>query len=148
MCNVRSNADGDTSVLFKISAKARIEYIHPSDAGLAFANAAACDEAIGKILLIGGGKSCQVTGLEFVTSMLTAMGVGALPAEALNPEPTFDGDWLDTEESQRLLNFQRNNLEDMTAELRREAGWRYWLVRLMAPLVRKKMLSHSPYLNS
>jgi nucleoside-diphosphate-sugar epimerase len=143
---VNADSDGDPSVLFNIGGSARIEFIHPSDTGLAFANAVTCDDAIGKILLIGGGKSCQVTGMEFVNAMLIAKGVGALPVEALNPDPTFDGDWLDTGESQRLLKFQHHNIHDYGTEVRRNAGWRYWLIRLMAPLARKGLMSKSPHL--
>jgi len=37
--------------------------------------------------------------------MMEVMGVGRLPEEAFGSEPAYM-DWLDTEESQRLLQYQ------------------------------------------
>ena len=47
----------DPSIIFEFSPDARFEFIHPADAGTAFARAVACEEAIGKILYIGGGEN-------------------------------------------------------------------------------------------
>ncbi len=143
---INNDTKGNPSVMFNMGASARIEFIHPGDAGLALANAVTCREAIGKILPIGGGKSCQITGLVFVNAIMTAKGLGAIPAEALSPDANFDGDWLDTGESQRLLNYQHHDIGDYSAELRSVAGWSYWLVRLIAPIARKALLSKSPHL--
>ena len=48
--------------------------------------------------------------------------------------------------AKRLLNFQHHDISDYSAELRKGAGWRYWLLRLMAPVARKALLSKSPHL--
>jgi nucleoside-diphosphate-sugar epimerase len=72
----------DTRILFDFSPDARFEFVHPADAGTAFARAVACDEAIGKILYIGGGEKCRTTHRAFCNELMNAMGIGALPAEA------------------------------------------------------------------
>ena len=38
--------------MFEFSPDARFEFLHPADAGTAFARAVACDEAIGKTLFV------------------------------------------------------------------------------------------------
>jgi len=56
------------------------------------------------------------------------------------------GGWLDTEESQRLLGFQRHSYQDSLDELRRSVGLARWFVGLVAPRARKFLLRYSePY---
>ena len=45
----------DPSIMFEFSPDARFEFLHPADAGTAFARAVACEGAIGKTLYIAGG---------------------------------------------------------------------------------------------
>jgi hypothetical protein len=74
------------------------------------------------------------------------MGPRPLPREAFRPGPRFFfGDWLDTRESQALLQFQRHGLADFQAWLRRRSGWRRPLLKLVAPLARRAILRESPY---
>ena len=72
----------DPRYMFEFSADARFEFIHPADAGAAFARALACEAAVGKILYVGGGKQCQMTHREFSNELMRAIGIGAMPAEA------------------------------------------------------------------
>jgi hypothetical protein len=63
-----------------------------------------CDEAIGKILFIGGGESCRCYALEFYNRLFPTMGLGPLKPMVLRPGPPyFFGDWVDTTDSQELL---------------------------------------------
>ena len=68
--------------MFEFSPEARFEFLHPADAGTAFARAVACEEAIGKILNIGGGEKCRMTYYEFCNDLMSAIGIGPLPTEA------------------------------------------------------------------
>jgi nucleoside-diphosphate-sugar epimerase len=123
-------------IIFDTSANGRIEVVHNDDAALAFANAANCDEAIGKILFVGGGKNCQSLVLDFYNRMFDSMGLRPLKPEMLRPGPFyFFGDWLDTTESQQLLAFQRHNLDNIFAELKANIGFRRWLLKIISPLV-------------
>ena len=96
---------GVTPKMFAFPFKARIEFVHPRDVGLAIANAISSDGVWGKILLIGAGEGGQMTYGEFIGRMMEVMGLGRLPEEAFGNEPAYM-DWLDTEESQRLLQYQ------------------------------------------
>jgi nucleoside-diphosphate-sugar epimerase len=138
----------DTRILFEFSPDARFEFVHPADAGTAFARAVACDEAIGKILYIGGGEKCRTTHRAFCNELMNAMGIGALPAEAFLRREVrrFFGDWLDTEESERLLHYQKRGLRELKADMRKDLGALVPLIRLLQPLVTWFILRASPYL--
>src|SRR5262249_60192627 len=69
----------DPRMLFDFSRDARFEFIHPTDAGTAFARAVACEETIGKILNIGGGEKCRMTHHTFCNELMGAIGIGPLP---------------------------------------------------------------------
>jgi nucleoside-diphosphate-sugar epimerase len=138
----------DPAILFDFSPDARFEYIHPADAGTAFARAVACEEAIGKILNIGGGEKCRTTHREFCNELLDAMGIGPLPVEAFvrTELRRFFGDWLDTEESERLLHYQKRGLGELKADVRKDLRAIVPLVRLLRPLATWFVLRASPYL--
>jgi UDP-glucose 4-epimerase len=123
-------------IMFTIPLAQRIEMIHPRDVGLAVANAVSCDAVWGRVLNIGGGKRCQVTYGEYLSAMLGAMGMGGpLPAEWFTTDP-YCTDWLDTEESERLLRFQRHSFEDVVRETAALLGWRAPFVRILQPIIR------------
>jgi nucleoside-diphosphate-sugar epimerase len=133
---------------FEISPDARFEFIHPADAGTAFARAVACEQAIGKILYVGGGEKCQMRYQEFYDDLMDSIGIGPLPAEAFVRAgvPRFMGDWLDTEESQRLLHYQKRGLCELKADMRRDLGAVAVLIRLLRPVATWFLVRRSPYL--
>jgi nucleoside-diphosphate-sugar epimerase len=112
---------------FALAPDSPVEFVHPRDAATAIVNVLDRAEAHGRILLIGGGKACQVTTLRMMQTMMGAFGI-RVAAEDLGSEPTA-GPWVDTTESQRLLSYQRHTVED----LERECYERFKLVR---PFVR------------
>lgn len=131
-------------IMFEIPLNTRFETIHPYDAGLAIANGIASDSIWGRTLLIGGGPSCQIRYRDYLSSMLEMMGIGMLPECAFGNHP-YTTDWLDTEESQRLLRYQRYSFEDIMRQLARIAGMRRSLTRLVRPVARWWLLRMSPY---
>ena len=136
------------STIFKIPLVQRLEFVHTRDVGIAAANAIS-EDCNFKTLLIGGGEDCRMTYREFLTTTLDAMGIGMLPDSAfITPkcmEDYFHTDWMDTEEAQRLLDFQRRDLHDYANELRAELGFRRYLIWLFKPIARRRMLEMSPY---
>jgi nucleoside-diphosphate-sugar epimerase len=138
----------DPAILFDFSPDARLEYIHPADAGTAFARTVACEQAIGKILNIGGGEKCRTTHREFCNELMSAMGIGSLPAEAFvrTEVPRFFGDWADTEESERLLHYQKRGLCELKADMRKDLRAIVPLIRLLRPVATWFVLRASPYL--
>ena len=138
----------DPGILFEFSPDARVEFIHPADAGTAFARAVACEEAIGNILNIGGGEKCRTTHRAFCNELMSAMGIGAIPAEAFVAAevPRFFGDWVDTEESQRLLRYQQRGLNEVKADMRKDLRFVAPVIRLLRPVVTWFVVRRSPYL--
>jgi UDP-glucose 4-epimerase len=131
-------------IMFEIGLRNRMESLHADDAGLAIANALETPEVWGRVLFVGGGPSCQTTYREYLTRLLGAMGVDPLPDEAFS-DKVYATDWIDTEESQRLLRYQRHTFDDIAEAVARSLGWKRRLVPLASPLARASLLRLSPY---
>jgi nucleoside-diphosphate-sugar epimerase len=131
-------------MMFRVPLANRIEMIHPEDAGLAMARAAFHPEVWGRTLNVGGGPRCQLLYRDYLGAFLSAMGIGELPDEAFSTEP-YCTDWLDTEESERLLAYQRKTFDDVVRETAALLGWRRSLARAFKPLVRAGILALSPH---
>jgi UDP-glucose 4-epimerase len=148
--NVRNMDSFKGNPVFEFHPDSRLEVIHPADAALAFVNAVSCHEAIGKILLLGGGARNQLTYQQQFSSMLTAIGQNPLPREVFQmKEPIeFYGDWIDTEESQRLLHFQRHSVQQQHQDFWHSFGFVRYILLLfkpLAPLVTWAIKQSSPY---
>lgn len=126
----------DPSIMFESSPDARFEFLHPADAGTAFARAVACAESIGKTLLVAGGPNCRMTYRDFINALMGAIGIGPIPIDAFvrTRPPRFFGDWVDTEESQRLLQYQKRGLNEQLEDMVKDFGMLVPLVRLVRPL--------------
>jgi nucleoside-diphosphate-sugar epimerase len=131
--------------MFEVPLSQRIELVHAEDVARALSNAVTCDAVLGRTLLIGGGRSCQILQREYVQRTLHEVGIGELPAQAFSTLP-YHCDWLDTAESEGLLHYQRHSFEDYLRETRQSVGPARVLVQLASPLVRRVLLHSSPYL--
>ena len=131
-------------IMFEIGLDNRIESLHADDAGLAIANALDTPEIWGRVLFIGGGPSCQLTYREYLTRLLAAMGIDPLPDEAFS-QAVYATDWLDTEESEALLRYQRHTFDDIAKAIAATMGWRRALVSVAGPMARAAILRLSPY---
>jgi hypothetical protein len=131
--------------MFEVPLNNRIEFVHPYDVGLALANGVSCQAIWGKTLLIGGGPRCQLYQRDILEKTLVALDIGMFPAEAFSSIP-FYTDWMDTIESQRLLQYQRHSFDDFIRHKISRLGYRRYLIRLLRPLIRRMALKQSPYL--
>lgn len=118
-----------------MSASNRFEYIHPKDVAIAFVNAMAQSDAHYGIHLIGGGRTCQVTHKDVLNATLGAMGVNLSEAD-FGDMPLY-ADWSDTNESQRLLQFQHHSFEDFRRESQHAFRLIRPFVRPFAPAIRR-----------
>lgn len=128
--------------MFRISPETRMEYLHPEDAAVAFANLLESDEAWGRVLLVAGGERCRIRQRDLFDAVFGAAGIGRLPDEAFGTEPYYT-DWMDTAESQRLLTYQRRSFEDFEREARESLRATRPLVSIVRPLARWWLLRHS-----
>lgn len=131
-------------MLFSVPLNNRIELIHAADAGAAIAAAALDGKAWGKILLIGGGRKCQMLQKDFIGQVLNEVGIGMLPESAFTSIP-FYTDWMDTSQSQRILNYQERDLGDFLKDIRKTLGIKRYLVRMVQPAVKYWLLKKSPH---
>ncbi|MGK5092467.1 NAD(P)-dependent oxidoreductase [Deltaproteobacteria bacterium TL4] len=102
--------------MFEVSPENRMEFVHAEDVALALVNAVKAEEAYGKILLIGGGKKCQIRQKDLFGAVLETLHIRSFPKEAFGNKE-FYTDWMDTEESQRILQYQRHTFEEFRQEL-------------------------------
>lgn len=114
--------------LFEVRAGNRLELIHPRDLARAVARLVEREAAWNRVLNLGGGPSCRITLGDLFDGLFGAAGLGPLPAEAFGGAEYYT-DWLDTDESQELLDYQRAGFD----EIRTEAAFR---LRRLRPLVR------------
>ena len=131
-------------IMFEIGLDNRIESLHADDAGLAITNALETPPVWDRVLFVGGGPSCQLTYREYLTRLLAAMGVEPLPEEAFS-DAVYATDWIDTEESEALLHYQRHTFDDIAEAIAASLGWKRKLVPVAGPLARAAILKHSPY---
>lgn len=140
----------DPSIMFEFSPDARFEFLHPADAGTAFARAVGEVGTIGKTLYIAGGETCRMTYYEFTSALMNAIGIGPFPADAfVRRRPArFFGDWVDTDESQRLLRYQTRGLTDQIHDLRKDFGLLVPILRVVRPLATRFIARRSAYLSA
>ena len=131
-------------IMFEIGLDNRIESLHADDAGLAITNALETPAVWGRVLLVGGGPSCQLTYREYLTRLMAAMGVEPLPDSAFS-DAVYATDWIDTEESEALLHYQRHDFADIAEAIAASLGWKRRLVPLAGPFARSALLRLSPY---
>jgi UDP-glucose 4-epimerase len=143
--NIKSG-DNDAMMrqMFSLDPKTRVEYLHPQDAAIAIANAVENRTRVaGKTLFLGSGKDSQTLWLDFINIMPCAMGLQELPASAFGTEHYYT-DWMDTAESQQLLQFQQYGLDAYRQEVTKQWQWLRILLWPIRGLIRKHLLKFSP----
>lgn len=135
-------------ILFDPPLDQKIEFAHTRDIGLAIANSID-DKANNKIFLLGGGKKCQTTYREFISHSFNAYGFGELSAKAFripeNSEDWYYTHWMDTQESQSLLTYQNLTIDDYITDLKDRIGFKRYLFRFFAPIIRWFLVRKSKY---
>tara|TARA_R110002167_G_scaffold364501_2_gene586413 strand:+ start:2573 stop:3520 length:948 start_codon:yes stop_codon:yes gene_type:complete len=101
--------------LLNVHPESPLEFVHPKDVALAMCNAARSPEADRKILLIGGGKHCQINHYRFIKTAFSALSL-KLPYNAM-AEGLYYTHWMDSKEAQHLLQFQHHTFEDYEKEM-------------------------------
>jgi UDP-glucose 4-epimerase len=135
-------------IMFDVPMDQRVEFVHTRDVGVAIANSVTA-ETDKKVLLIGGGKQCQMLNREFMKGIFEATGIGMLPESAFkvpkNDMDWFYTDWMDTSEAQELLQFQNHTFEEYLEEFKKKLGIMGKLAKLFRFFIKKIILRQSPY---
>lgn len=131
-------------IMFDVPLDTPIEFCHTYDTGLAMANAVDNDEIWGRIFNIAGGLECRIPYSEYVGCLLEALGIGRLPDVAFGNEPFHCG-YMDTTESQKILNFQSHTFDDLVEETKKRLGFARIFTTLLRPTIRWFLLKKSTY---
>ncbi|NHJ46917.1 MAG: NAD(P)-dependent oxidoreductase [Asgard group archaeon] len=130
--------------MFEMPLDTKIEVIHLVDLAKAFAHGAVSKDIWGKILHISGGETCRSVYKEFLNRSMEALSIGQIPDEAIQGA-LHHSCYLDTCESQMLLNYQSHSFDDIVKDMQENNKVIGFLVRLVRPLVRRYLLNKSPY---
>lgn len=129
--------------VFDMHPDLRVEYTHPRDQALGIANSLVLrDQVVGRTLLLGGGANNRYRYREWLNLVFTAMGLPEMPRSAFG-HALFLTDWVDSEESQAILDYQRHSLDDYLVEVKRELGPARHLLGRMGPALSGVILSYS-----
>lgn len=136
---------------FLLSPERREHAIDSRDAGLALVNSIDNRRAVERVFNIGGPEAdSRITGTELIERIGAARGV-SMPASAFRTaDPDVDEswyyeDWVDTRESQEVLEYQRYSFAAHLQHLRRQTRFSRPFLRLISPLVRGQIVKDSPY---
>ncbi|MFX1457052.1 MAG: NAD-dependent epimerase/dehydratase family protein [Promethearchaeota archaeon] len=139
------------SLLFEMPLDQRIEFVSSNDCGIAFANAVTIND-VNKIFLIGGGEDCQLLEREFLKGFFDAFGLKMLPEKAFKvakqKEDWFYIDWMDTKESQKVLQFQTETFQQYVNRMKNDFRMRRLGMKIISPLAKLALLRMSPYVRS
>ena len=135
-------------LFFSVPFEQRRHSVAAADVGLAFCNAAfaPASDLSGRVFLIGGDASWKMFAGEFVNENLALQGLLSLPKACFRRpdddagrEPWYYEAWMDTAESQRVLQFQATTFADWKRAIRAQRTAMDYvqllLVRLLSPLL-------------
>ncbi len=128
--------------VFEMHPDMRCEFTHPKDQALGIANSLSVDEIAGRTLCLGGGAKNRYRYREFMNMAFGAMGIPPLPRSAFG-DALFLTDWVDSEESQAILDYQRHDAESYFEEVSAELGPARGLMKLLGPALTPVILAHS-----
>ena len=115
--------------MMQVDANNPLEYVHQADIARAFVNAIDNPAAKRAVFLLGGGKHCQITQIQLVQALMGASGM-RFSAQDLGNEPYYT-QWLDTSDSQAVLNYQQVSFADYQAVVEHKMRF---IKRLVSPI--------------
>lgn len=128
--------------VFDMHPDMRVEFTHPKDQALGIVNSLVARQIRGRTLCLGGGARNRYRYGEFMNMAFDAMGIPPLPRSAFG-DALFLTDWVDSEESQAILDYQRRDAAQYFEEVSAELGpARPWIKRV-GPAIVPVLLAHS-----
>ena len=132
--------------MFDMPLATSIEICHTKDVGLALANSVDKLEIRGQIMHIAGGEKCRTLYKNYLSTMFEKFGLGKnfLPAKAFN-KGKFHCGFLETEQSQKTLQYQRHTLKDYYEEVKNKVKHKRPFFACIKPFIRSYLLKKSPH---
>jgi nucleoside-diphosphate-sugar epimerase len=106
--------------VWPFTAEQRLEMVHRDDVVTALYKALITPKARGNTLNIAGGPTWQTTGQQYVADQYAILGVPLEMAAFRGSDEPGWVDWYDTEDSQRLLDYQQHTYTGYLDTLRQE----------------------------
>ncbi len=129
--------------VFDMHPDMRVEFTHPKDQALGIVNSLVFDEeVVGKTLCLGGGARNRYRYREFMNMAFGAMGIPPLPKSAFG-DALFLTDWVDSESSQAILDYQRRDAAQYFEEVSAELGAARYVMKYIGPTLTPVILAHS-----
>ena len=150
--NIRLCLGAHTARIVVIHQHVRAHGVDARDVANALVSAITAD-CVGRTFDIAGSDAWASTSHEVIGRIFDAMGMPELPLDSFRmADPEVDESWyfqdhVDTTEAQRVLDYQRHSPEDY-ADAIRPSGLARFMMRLMGPLVVRRMIKGSPYRDS
>jgi nucleoside-diphosphate-sugar epimerase len=131
-------------LMFHMPLDTHIEICDTKDVGLALVNAIECDDVWGETFNIAGGEKCRTTYREYLNDMMEIFGLGRnfLPEEGF-AEKDFHCGYMNTTQSQNLLNYQKHTLEDYYREVKLKIGPKKHFMPAIRWIIRLNLLKRS-----
>jgi len=130
-------------LLYRVHPDCRIEYVHPHDVALALVNSVGNKAAYNKKFFLGAGENGQTTWSAYASIIFRALGLGDAPKHLFGDDP-FYTEFMDTEEAQKVLQYQTLTLKDYQREMNQKFKWARISITPFRPLVRFFLYSMSP----
>lgn len=136
---------------FEFPFRSRYEVVLDIDLAAAVLNGAeqisAGSELDKKIFFIGGGaeKGCQIYHNQMYSTLFGSIGLTVPGEKAFANHKPCMVDWLDTEESQRLLNFQHHHFDDYLKMFRNKMKLYKPFLFLFGKIISSVLEKKSPY---
>jgi len=128
--------------VFDMHPDMRVELTHPKDQALGLVNSLVVDEISGQTLCLGGGERNRYRYREFMNMVFAALGFPELPRSAFG-DALFLTDWVDSEESQAILDYQRRDSAQYLEEVAAALGPVRPLMKRLGPALEPVILAHS-----
>lgn len=135
---------------FLLSLDRHMHVLDSRDAALGVVNAISASGANGRYFDLGGPEdSCRLVYKDYMVGLSEARGIKQFPDDAFRrADPKVDESWynedfIDTSESQAILNYQVHSFQDYLDYVSEANKWTKRLLKVIGPLVNRQLLKES-----
>jgi nucleoside-diphosphate-sugar epimerase len=134
---------------FEFPYHSRLEIVLDTDVALALVMAAeslTTDRKVNKkTFFISGGKECRLYYGTFFNTLLSTIGITPVKKECFAVDKPSFLDWLDTQEIQKILGYQKHTFLDYCELFKRKMRWLIPITTLFGNIISKIFMNMSPY---